>query len=253
MKRRFLSIILAMALMLSLGVAAGATDPASEPSDPNGGASEPTSDSSDPTTETTETTTEATEPTTDETGSVGDEPTGSSNQTVLKGTIKATKITATVPSKVSFLLDPIANAGEQVIQPEITITNDSMVPVYASISELDVDDSSGVKLVNSYNYLRKSKGLLFALLAKDVAIDYDNIAKLDPSTWLTADSVDADSDWVYSLRPADCGLIAAKGGTMPLRIHAYTLNGWKNEDQFTITPTIIISLTAPENDSISNS
>lgn len=165
----------------------------------------------------------------------------------LKGTIKATNLVVTVPSNIPFFIDPTVEASPsgtddvkaQITAPEgdIKITNNSVVPVYAKISKVEQD---GVTLVDAESSLTTTNKS--AMLGIKKAGDISNFNT--QTDWLTEGT-----DLSYYLGGTN-GKIGANGdsenkNTLTLEVCGQAGAGWAANDTFTVTTTIVVSVTAP--------
>lgn len=155
--------------------------------------------------------------------------------TTLTGTIAATKINVTVPATVAFTLDPTITAStvtDQIIAPSnIEIKNDSVVPVYAKVTAVAV--TGGVTLVTDTSSLNTDKAAMLSFKETGKVTDFTTAAD-----WMTT-SVSTSAP--YALNAAD-GRIEA-GNTMTMQICGQSQQGWQAGDTFTVTPTVVVSVT----------
>lgn len=154
----------------------------------------------------------------------------------LEGTIKATNLVVTVPSKIPFYIDPTKKATEgvkaQITQPDddIKITNNSAVPVYAKISKVEQEI---VTLVDVDTGLTGNQTAMLGIKKENEITDFTKT-----TDWLTANTTD------YYLSN-DNGKIAASGGDLTLEVCGQAGAGWAADDTFTVTTTIVVSVTKP--------
>lgn len=163
----------------------------------------------------------------------------------LKGTIKATNLVVTVPSNIPFFIDPTVEASPsgtdnvkaQITAPvgDIKITNNSVVPVYAKISKVEQDE---VTLVNAKNSLATTnKSAMLGIKETGDISDFNT-----QTDWLTTSTTD------YYLS-SNNGFIGATGdsenNTLTLEVCGQAGAGWAADDTFTVTTTIVVSVTAP--------
>lgn len=181
---------------------------------------------------------------------------GSSTTTELHGTIAATQIKVTVPTNIAFTIDPTVEAEAprtQISAGTADITNESLVPVYVAVSEVSVDEESGVVLVQTEDDLEEDKTVMLAYKQEDEVKDFDT-----EDDWL----VEGDLDY-YPIN-SQRGRIAArtlttededgeplltaqeKGTTVTVEVSGKTINGWHADDTFTVTPVIVVTVVAPE-------
>lgn len=207
MSKKIFSALLALCMVTALAVPAMATGNITVPTEPN--------------------ITAATAP-------------GNSVQTDLVGKIVATQLKVTVPTRITFDIDPTVNVsspanvtGQLTNVPEnIEITNGSLVPVYAKINKVEV--TGEVTLVNNENDLTTSKSVMFAYKEKNKVQDFNTAAD-----WLMTTVSDSAP---YELN-SDGGKIAA-GEKLTMQMCAQTIKGWEAGESFTITPTIVVSTSA---------
>lgn len=198
--------------------------------------------------------------------------TGDEQETKITGTVKATTITVSVPTQVSFYLDPGAtpstNAsgwasnkkiGQYTNPANFTITNLSAVDVYGYVSKVR---SPHVTLVNAKSGLSKpggvapgegsasSIGVMVGLADPSETLDFDK-----PGDWLTVDGVKAGPYYAFNkaahgrLSAAQDGAESEHGGikgsyTMTVRGAVFN-GGWSQDENFLVAPTFKIVTTDP--------
>lgn len=158
----------------------------------------------------------------------------------LEGTIKATNLVVTVPSKIPFFIDPTVDASPsdtdnvtaQITAPEddIKITNNSVVPVYAKISKVE---ATTVSLVNNKEGLSGNQTAMLGIKSTGTITDFTKT-----TDWLTTSTTD------YYLS-SDNGKIEASGGDLTLEVCGQAGAGWAADDTFTVTTTIVVSVKDP--------
>ena len=164
----------------------------------------------------------------------------------LTGTIKATTLSVTVPTAATFNVDPTVNATDpstQIQSPtNYTITNSSVVPVYAYVSKVEktdvllTDSTAGVKAGTT----GKDNTIMFGV--KDVAPA--NFAA--QGDWFT----DSTSKY-YAFNSATHGKLAGKTAdttdSATMKFYGQVSNeGWVDGQTFTITPSFTIATTDPD-------
>ena len=157
------------------------------------------------------------------------------SDSIITGTITATKLSVSVPTTAAFTIDPTIEATTTSAQltdvpDNYTVTNASAVPVYAYISGCTMSTGS---LVTAASGLSTDKAVMFAV--KDSApANFDA-----PGDWLTTTP-----GTYYPIK--DNGKLAAKTGTATMSFYGQTTTGWSNGDTFTITPTFTITTSDPD-------
>lgn len=171
---------------------------------------------------------------------------GTSNSTIT-GTITATKLSVSVPTTAAFTIDPTITATDDTagitaqltnVPTNYTVTNKSVVPVYAYISGCTVTKAGTTAgdptLVNATSGLSTDYAVMFAV--KD--------ADSKPADFKTS------GDWLtttpgkyYAIK--DNGKLAAKTGAATMSFYGQTTSGWSNGDSFTVVPTFTITTTDP--------
>lgn len=184
--------------------------------------------------------------------------TGTPTSTIT-GTIHATTLKATVPTKVSFNIDPGATQGTavdgstqkrgQYTSPtNYTITNYSAVDVYGYVSGVTVD---GAALVNATGNLKKTPGAVGAAnISAMVGLSNQDsdMALTDATDWLMSDS-----NKYYAFNKATHGKLTASanaptaaGGTSTMYIYGAVKNGgWAENNSFSVKPVFKITATDP--------
>ncbi|MCH1942156.1 hypothetical protein [Holdemania massiliensis] len=167
----------------------------------------------------------------------------SGNKTVITGNIKATQLKVTVPTAVSFDIDPTLTASDPSSQitaqsSNIKITNGSIVPIWVKISSIAVASTTATTptLVQSWPASDGGKNLMFALKAE----------AQKPTNFTTA------AQWLTSGRITSNYFINSDGKLGPaedtatnsvtMKIYGKTGKGWKAGDSFAITPTFTVSV-----------
>ena len=205
---------------------------------------------------------------------------GDTQEAEITGTVKATTITVSVPTKVTFYLDPGAaqstdasgwatskKIGQYTNPSNFTITNRSAVDVYGYVSQVT---SPHVTLVNAKSSLRKPGGVapspdnaarigvMVGLAGVDETLSFDKTAD-----WMTVDGVkDAKDARYYAFNKDRHGrLAAAQNGqvssytdsqnkklegqyTMTIRGAVFN-GGWSQDEKFLINPVFKIVTTDP--------
>lgn len=173
-------------------------------------------------------------------------PDGSADST-LTGTIKATTLSVSVPTAATFNVDPgkavAAGADGQFTSPSnYTITNASVVPVYAYVSKVT---ATGVALTDDKAQVSKASTaggddakIQFAV--KDAApADFDTAAD-----WLTTSTAK-----YYAFNAATKGKLEAGSDTPQTATMAFygqaPSENWTNGQTFTVTPTFTVTTSEP--------
>ena len=165
-----------------------------------------------------------------------------STTTTLNGTIAASKLVVTVPQNITFSIDPTIEAEtttSQIVQPDVKITNGSIVPIYARISSVAVSQTAegkdDVNLVNTTGALSGAKTMMFGLKSPAIT-DFTNSA-----------------DWLVRGAQSGSYLLSADGklaandnkddgaDELLIMICGQAGAGWSAGDTFTLTPTIVVS------------
>lgn len=188
--------------------------------------------------------------------SEGTYQTGGTQAVPFTGVIKPTQIKATIPTAVAFDIDPTIDVTaadysavaskqtDQVTAPEnIQVVNGSDIPIYVSVTSVTVSD--GVTLTNAPANLSNSKSVMFGLT---------NTAPTSSAGLATA------TDWIVGSGTGGAGDLASpyrignsvpavgtadNGNVLSIYIRAVTLKGWAANDEFVVTPTFVVSATAP--------
>ncbi len=171
------------------------------------------------------------------------------SDSLITGTITATKLSVSVPTTAAFTIDPTIEATDPSTQltdlpTNYTVTNASAVPVYAYISDCTIakagTTAGNPTLVNKTADLATDYAVMFAV--KDSApANFDT-----PGDWLTG------AGTYYAFNAATHGKLAAKSAAdkasdasnvATMSFYGQTTTGWSNGDTFTITPTFTIATT----------
>lgn len=181
---------------------------------------------------------------------------GGAKESVITGTIEATKLSISVPTAAAFTIDPTIAATDDVdgtisqltnVPTNYTLTNKSAVPVYAYISGCTIAAAGATTgtptLVSATSGLSADKAVMFAVKDSTSA----------PKDFKTAD------DWLsttpgkyYAFNAADKGKLADKtandkSNEATMSFYGQTTTGWSHGDSFTIKPTFTIAVTQPAN------
>lgn len=160
--------------------------------------------------------------------------------TTITGTIVATQLKVTVPTTVGFDIDPtitVTDPSSQVTaqSSNITITNQSIVPIYVKVSKVDVAAKTGGKTPNLVtSWTDSDQNMMFALKTAKPA-DFSTA-----TDWLTSGAISGN----YYLDSSQ-GKLAATGKTgnsVTMQIFGRIGQGWSAGDQFTITPTFTVGV-----------
>ena len=188
---------------------------------------------------------------------------GGDSVSELIGQIDATSLSVTLPLRAGFNIDPTtyteSNITTQVGEKqskEYKIINNSAVPVYVYISAVGVNkDKDGNPYtggVTDMSLVTTKEGLATAhsvmLAVKDATV---SVAGVKPGTgdtgfWLEEKA--AADNYKYMLN-SNKGKIDAKSGVngtvMNLKVYGLTQTGWNHQDKFAVTPTFMVTTTAP--------
>lgn len=176
--------------------------------------------------------------------------TANTKDSVITGTITATKLSVSVPTKAAFTIDPTITAT--AVDTQLTnvptnyaVTNNSAVPVYAYISKCAIakgaDMTGTPTLVTAASGLDTANAVMFAVKDADSKpVDFATV-----TDWLTA----GDSLKYYPIK--DSGKLAAKGPSdatgdaATMSFYGQTTTGWADGDSFTVTPTFTVATKDP--------
>lgn len=162
---------------------------------------------------------------------------------VITGTIAATTLSVSVPTAAAFTIDPTKaadNVSSQLtdVPTNYTVTNASVVPVYAYISACGIAKAGTTAgtptLVTAVDNLTTANSVMFAV--KDATSAPEDFTK--PADWLTTTA-----DKYYPITAN--GKLAAKNGAATMSFYGQTTTGWTNGDSFTVTPKFTITATDP--------
>lgn len=173
----------------------------------------------------------------------------------LTGTINATKISVSVPTKATFNVDPTVAAGVdadadnahlhgQFESPtNYQIVNGSKVPVYAYISKVDLPTSGTVK---DLSLTKKTAEV------KDHAIQFAVVGAGGPTLALDAEAgwLDASTAKYFAFNADAHGKIAAgdTGNSAGMDFYgavSEAAGAWAQGDTFVVQPTFTITTTEP--------
>lgn len=167
----------------------------------------------------------------------------SSTKTEFTGTIVATKIKVTLPLTVAFNIDPTVEAVAggavkgQISQPVLTITNNSLVPIWIRVSNVAAaSTTSTVPVLSQTDTTSTAKNMLFGLKTAPIA----SISQTADAKWLLS-GVPKEN---YFLDDANGGKLAAGASISPV-IYGKVGAGWEVGNKFTITPTFTVSVVKP--------
>lgn len=160
--------------------------------------------------------------------------------TTITGTIVATQLKVTVPTTVGFDIDPTitaTNPSSQVTaqSANITITNQSIVPIYVKVSNVTVASKTGGKTPNLVQTWADSDQNMMFALKNTMPANFTTT-----TDWLTAGAISGN----YYLDSSQ-GKLAATGKTgnsVTMKIFGRIGQGWSAGDQFTITPTFTVAV-----------
>lgn len=171
------------------------------------------------------------------------ESTTRSGKTEFTGTIAATVLSATIPTKVAFDVDPTKDptggVQSQITEPEIFVENNSTVPIFLKVSEVTSDSaSSGVALVNTEtsNTVTQSDGTV-RLSGKKTMFTVKQTVPANFST--AADWMSVGTGLSFNVLPDQKAINTDK--QIQVHVCGQTGNGWKVNDSFKVTPTFVIS------------
>lgn len=172
------------------------------------------------------------------------ESTTRSGKTEFTGTIAATILSATIPTKVAFDVDPTKDPAtgvqNQITEPDIFIENNSTVPIFLKVSDVASDSAaSGVALVSteSGNTVTQADGTTVRLSGKKTMF---TVKQTKPSGYGTA------GEWLtvgnglnFNVLPNQKAINTDK--QIQVYVCGQTGNGWKVGETFKVTPTFVIS------------
>lgn len=179
----------------------------------------------------------------DSTTSADSTAAGTSDSTIT-GTIKATTLSVSVPTAAAFNVDPgatVAADGGQFASPtNYTITNKSVVPVYAHVSKVV---ASGATLVDEVANVSPAS----TAGAADAKIMF-TVKDAAPTNFdTTADWLTTATTKYFAFNAVDKGKLDAKDGTNAAATMKFygqaPATNWDEAQSFTITPTFTISTT----------
>jgi len=179
------------------------------------------------------------------TSSDGASEVSGSQQSVLTGTIKVTSISVKVPTAAAFEINPnLTLDGDNVDRitaqsSEYKITNTSTVPIDVSITAVATNGASAftneaANLTGENN----DKKVMFAVRKKGE--NAPTGAAADKAKWFDPAANYATDPYKVSAT-ADDNTLAA-GGVLEMTLYGSTVQGWKNNETFTVTPTFTISV-----------
>lgn len=178
----------------------------------------------------------------DSTTTVNGTGTGEGNsKTTITGTIVATQLKVTVPTTVGFDIDPTITAADPSSQvtaqsSNITITNQSIVPIYVKVSDVAVaaakTGGKAPKLVTSWT--DSDQNMMFALKTTKPA-SFSTAAD-----WLTSGTIS--SNYYLDSSQGKLAATGKDGDSVTMQIFGRIGQGWSAGDQFTITPTFTVGV-----------
>ena len=170
---------------------------------------------------------------------------GGSQNSVLTGTIKVTSISVKVPTAAAFEMNPNLTVTDPQVNRitaqsgEYKITNTSAVPIDVSITKVTTDATGGftndaTKLTGAGN----DKKIMFAVRKSTEAVPTsateDKVKWFDPAPGTGAVS--------YKVSTTAGDNTLAAGDVLEMTLYGATVQGWSNNDTFTVTPTFTISV-----------
>lgn len=180
--------------------------------------------------------------------------TANTKDSVITGTITATKLSVSVPTKAAFTIDPTitATADAAGTTAQLTnkptnykVTNDSAVPVYAYISKCTIAKAGATTgtptLVTATSGLTTDNAVMFAV-KDDTSKPKDFATAAD---WLTAGSTLKYYPITGNGKLAAKGPSDTNGGSATMSFYGQTTTGWATGDSFTVQPTFTVSTTDP--------
>lgn len=209
-------------------------------------------------------------------------PDGDGTDTVLTGVIKPTTLSVSVPTAVTFSVDPGTNPsftgapgsatiGQFGNPSNYTITNKSRVPIYAAVTSvaaadctltdtfanLEAGTATNPKVMVALNDQKNNDGAGSTLLSVDATTSTQSTGWL-PSTGLSATTpyYAFHQDNATTPNSITNGLLAAgktsagadvTDGTNAASMYVYGAvkgEGWNTGDKFTVTPTFTIKTVA---------
>ena len=170
---------------------------------------------------------------------------GGSQDSVLTGTIKVTSISVKVPTAAAFEMNPNLTVSDSQVNRitaqsgEYKITNTSTVPIDVSITKVTTNATGGftndaTKLIGTGN----DKKVMFAVRksteAAPTSAAGDKVKWFDPAPGTGAVS--------YKVSTTDGDNTLAAGEVLEMKLYGATVQGWSNNETFTVTPTFTISV-----------
>ena len=160
--------------------------------------------------------------------------------TTITGTIVATQLKVTVPTTVGFDIDPTITAVDPSSQvtaqsSNITITNQSIVPIYVKVSNVAVATKTGGKVPNLVTaWADSDQNMMFALKTKKPT----NFSTA--TDWLTSGAIS--SNYYLDSSQGKLAATGKNGDSVTMQIFGRIGQGWSAGEQFTITPTFTVGV-----------
>ena len=160
--------------------------------------------------------------------------------TTITGTIVATQLKVTVPTTVGFDIAPTITAVDPSSQvtaqsSNITITNQSIVPIYVKVSNVAVATKTGGKVPNLVTaWADSDQNMMFALKTKKPT----NFSTA--TDWLTSGAIS--SNYYLDSSQGKLAATGKNGDSVTMQIFGRIGQGWSAGDQFTITPTFTVGV-----------
>ena len=170
---------------------------------------------------------------------------GGSQNSVLTGTIKVTSISVKVPTAAAFEMNPNLTVTDPQVNRitaqsgEYKITNTSTVPIDVSITAIATNAAGGftndaTKLTGTGN----DKKVMFAVRKSTEAVPTS--AAGDKTNWFDPDANYGNPPYKVSTTAGDNTLAAS--AVLEMKLYGATVQGWSNNETFTVTPTFTISV-----------
>ena len=166
-----------------------------------------------------------------------------SQNSVLTGTIKVTSISVQVPTAAAFEINPNMTVSGTTVNritaqsSEYKITNTSTVPIDVGITAIDTNSTGG--FTNEVTGLTaKDKAVMFAVRKSTEAPPTSEVG--DKIKWFDPAADYKVTPYTVSATAAENTLAA--GAVLEMTLYGATVQGWKNDETFTVTPTFTISV-----------
>lgn len=152
-----------------------------------------------------------------------------SHSTTFTGTIQPQNISVVMPTAVTFDVDPTKTGDDKIVtdtKPTVTFTNNSVVPVYLSVTGAGTSD--GVTLVQAAAGLTADKAVMFGIKKSGGSV-YDYLS----------------TSMAPALQVGELKAAGATGDALNLDWQVNTTTGWASGNTFAVTPVFVVSANAP--------